>query len=577
MWPERKTAAVVCVVTLLAALHPSTARPAGYENTLTYGYNPSRNGWFAAAGPYSIGGKYLSVKLGAAVRGAPLFVKNWRFDSGPRAGQSRDVVFVTTSDNQLYAFAEEELLKGESAPIWSQNLGHPSMNGCTNLPPPPIGISSTPVIDLPSRRMFVLALVDDGSESRRCVDILRGTGAHTYGNVTYYIDAIALDTGRILASVPLRDRGGEGRPTFDANLEDQRGGLNLVNGRIYAVFGGLYYHDLCAYHGWVTSIDAHNLNDQFYFPLTKKLLGAGAWGPGGAAAANDATLYVATGNAPDSAPRAFAADVVPCAPPPPAGSYAGDTSYWAHLPAGVHPGDSGEYFLAVVRLGLQRTSGPLRMKVEDWFQPIDARSLNDEDLEMGSSSPLLLPAIDGRQMLLVGCKDGSIFLLDRMRLGHWSRGVQRLKVFSGGAKGAAAYIHIHDEDLVFVSGSGMPGLVCYKVVVGGKAPHLVELWRANIAFGKYPGSPMLVAAPDGSATVWIVDASGDASASGVLRVFNAIDGTEIYDSSKSASDDLGPVPRFPNMAFGSRTAFVGTLSGFACYRLITRSKPAVTH
>ncbi len=561
--------AIAIFVASACAMFPAvaSAAAAGAQACVTYGCAPARTSHFDTGRPFASPGRYLDVALGAAVRGAPLFLPDWKFKQGAHVGETRNLVIVTTASNRVYAFAEESLLRGERKPLWLQSLGTPSENGCSNLPPPPIGISSTPVIDPVRRLVFVLAMVDDGSRSLRCFDVSRKSGAHVYGHATYYIDALDLDTGAIVARAPLRDQGAAHRPTFDADLVDQRGGLNLVNGGIYVVFGGLYYHDLCAYHGWVVAIDSHQLTRQTFFPLTRRLLGAGAWGPGGAAAAHDGTIYVATGGASTSRARP-GPDRVPCASPP-AADYADRATYWARLPVGVHPGDQGEFFLSVVHLGLelQGSSHTPELRVLDWFQPEDAESLNARDLELGSSSPLLIPPVDGRATLVVGAKDGSVFLLDQRRLGKWSHALERIKAFVAGAKGAPAYLQIGDQHLVFVSGSGMPGLICYDLEVKNGAPKLVERWNAGVAFGKYSGSPM-VAKTGRSATVWIVDAGGDFSKPGVLRAYDAVSGKPLFDSSRSPSDNLGPVPRFPNLGFGSRSVFVGTLRGFACYRLI---------
>ena len=566
----RANLALAVIFATRAMLVPVASGATRAQGCLTYGCDPARHASFEAGRPFASPGKYLDVYLGAAVRGAPLFLPDWKFKQGPHAGETRNLLLVTTSANRVYAFAEESLLRGNRTPLWSRSVGTPSENGCSNLPPPPIGISSTPVLDPARRLAFVLAMVDDGSRSLRCFDVSRKSGAHIYGRATYYIDALDLDTGAIVARAPLDDRGRAHRPTFDANLVDQRGGLNLVNGWLYAVFGGLYYHDLCAYHGWVVAIDSHRLARQAFFPLTRRLLGGGAWGPGGAAAASDGTVYVATGGASTSRDRP-GPDRVPCAPTR-AADYADRATYWARLPAGIHPGDQGEFFLSVVRLGLELRGSPPtpELRALDWFQPEDAESLNAGDFELGSSSPLLIPPVDGRATLVVGAKDGSVFLLDRRKLGRWSRALERIKAFAAGAKGAPAYLRIGNEHLVFVSGSGMPGLICYELEVKNDSPTLVERWNAGVAFGKYSGSPMvakMVGKTGRSATVWIVDAVGDFSKPGVLRAYNAANGKLFFDSSRRSSDNLGPVPRFPNLGFAGRSVIVGTMKGFACYRL----------
>jgi len=120
-------------------------------------------------------------------------------------------------------------------------------------------------------------------------------------------------------------------------------------------------------------------------------------------------------------------------------------------------------------------------------------------------------------------------------------------------------------------GGGLPGLIAYKVVLTGQTASLQEVWRANrrgIAVGNTHGSPTIgaVASP-GFALVWIVDADEGAD-HGVLRAFNALDGTEVYNSGAVAADDLGIVPHYPPITCASGGVFVGTARGFAYYALV---------
>jgi hypothetical protein len=123
-------------------------------------------------------------------------------------------------------------------------------------------------------------------------------------------------------------------------------------------------------------------------------VGGGMCGPGGAAAAADGTLYLSTGNAGGIAPQ----DGNPNPDP---------TGYWKNLGA-RHPGDIGDYFEAVVRV--QRSNAGL--SVAGWYQPTWAKTLNDVDLDLGGSSPLVLPPIGGRNLVITTGKDGRIYLLD---------------------------------------------------------------------------------------------------------------------------------------------------------------------
>jgi len=471
--------------------------------------------------------RYAMVSLGSAVRGAPLYLNAWLFQEGPHAGQTHNLVIIATSDNHVNAYAEDQLRSGSTASLWSTNLGPPVTRSGSNIPPP-IGICSTPVLDPVNARMFVFSYQDAGG------------GASLYKAV-----ALDLDTGTVIQSATLQDPGAAGRPTFDGTAQDQRGGLNLVNGRLYATFADFLGYDAGNYHGWVVGLNANNLNDQWYFSVTKSVLGGGCWGPGGVAAAPDGTLYVATGNATTA-----------------------DTAYWAGVPAGHSPGEQGDWFMAVVKLGVQYNGYRGHLSALDWYQPTNAKALNDGDLDFGSSSPVVLPTIGGRDMIVLPAKQ-AIYLLDRNNLGHWGGELWSAHVFGGESHSAPAYYQTPAGDhYVFISGHALPGLICYKVVSGG-APILQEVWRANIDFRNAPGSPA-VGRYGSFALVWVAD-GGETEAPNApgsqngLRAYNALDGTLVFSSTSVATDDLGSTAHYPLVSCAGNNVFVGTNDGFKCY------------
>jgi hypothetical protein len=492
----------------------------------TFHYDQGRLGVGAGAAAGSAWRKKISVGLGSAVRGAPLVLQGWVFQEGPHAGETHNVVYVATSDNHVNAYAEDDLLAGSTTPLWTVSLGTPVTRTGSNIPVP-LGVCSTPVLDPANSRMFVCAYQDGGA-----------------GVSQYTMYALDLDTGTTIQSATLSDPGASGRPTFDASQQDQRGGLNLVNGRVYATFAAFYAYDAGTYHGWVVSCNANNLNSQWFFSVTKNVLAGGCWGPGGAAAAPDGTLYVATGNATTA-----------------------DSAYWASIPSGQHPGDLGDYFIAVLKLGVAWMGYAGHLTALDWYQPTDTRSLNDNDLDLGSSSCLILPDIGGMHLLVLSAKD-AIYLLNRDNLGHWGGELWRLNVFGGESHSAPAYYLTPVGDhYVYFSGGAMPGLICYKVVLGGGGGSLQEIWRASgsgMAFDEGCSSPTVgaVTSPSKYALVWVADAGSTP----VLRAFNAMDGTLVYRSDANAADDLGAVPHYPPVTCAGASVYVGTNSGFALYR-----------
>lgn len=534
-----------CVSDLLR--HAADALPV--RGCSTYHYDVQRTGAGDGLPAGAIWIKYNSVSLKSPVRGAPLFLRGWGFVNGALAGHTHNIVIVATSDNHVYAFAEDQLRAGSSNYLWRAALGPPLQTikpspepnfgkppiTAISLDPPPVGVSSTSVIDPASRRMFTLACQDDGT-----------------GWSSYEIYILDVDTGRIVTSTTLTDSGRPGRPKFDGKLVDQRGALNLVDGRIIATFAGLWADDRGPYHGWVVSISANNLSDQIYFSPTVNVYGGGIWGPGGVAVAPDGTIYVGTGNSTNA-----------------------DNAYWARIPPGKHPGDLGDYFIAVLKLDAQ-------LNLLDWYQPLDVHDQNDNDQDFGSSSLLVLPDVGGRKMTVFSPKAG-IYLLDRINLGHWGNELWTAEgVFPSESHSAPAYYQTSSgEHFLYFTGDGRvthpdgtktvsaPDLRCYKVAFTGLGATLEPVWSTlpgSPTLSVYGGSPTIgrISGQSPYALVWVVGIS-DSDSGGTLYAFNALTGVRVYDSSVRPADRLGPITHFAAVTCAGQSVFVGTFDGLACY------------
>ena len=500
---------------------------------LTFHYDVGRSGTGPGAATF-LGGwhRYNQVDnlgragTGSAVRGAPLYLPGWVMQRGAHAGETHSLVIVATTDNYLYAFAEDQLRAGLKTPLWGPiDLGSPVQRGGSNIPAP-LGVCSTPVLDPVNQRLIVMAYVEKTSTTS-----------------TYKIYSIDINDGTVIQSAPLQDAGAAGRATFDASAQDQRGALNLVNGWVYSTYADFYGFDEGTYYGWIVACNANNLNEQLFLPVSKNVLGGGCWGPGGVAVDPDGYLYAATGN----------------------GTTA-DT-YYGTNPWSSAPGNNGDYFMAVVKIAMN-TSGYLSsMAVVDWYQPTNIKDLNDGDLDFGSSSPIILPTFNGFNTLALSAKPG-VYLLNRASLGHWGNELWSAQVFTGESHSAPAYWHTPGGDhFVFFVGNGTPGLVCYKLAMNNLAPVLQQVWKANgtgINVGDIHGSPT-VGNLGSSATVWIVDADGSGSYPPALLAFDAMTGNPVFNSTTLATDDLGGVPHYPGITCAGSSVFVGTLKGFACY------------
>jgi hypothetical protein len=257
-------------------------------------------------------------------------------------------IYVATENNSVYAFTTGGTL------VWRRNLGAPVPGGdlpCGNISPS--GITGTPVIA--GGRIFAVAFL--GS-------------SHTH--VLFGLDVAS---GRVAVQANVDPP----NPT----VQQQRGALLAMNGRVYVPYGGLF-GDCGPYRGYVISTTEGGSDRIAYGnPSTQ----AGIWAPAGISE-QSGTLLVGTGNG---------------------------------------GGSTFAYQNSVIRLsgGLSRLA---------YWAPTDWRLLSAGDVDEGSLAPL--PVSDGR-VFQIG-KDGVGYLLPHA-LGGIGGQQFSAQVCSGGAFGADAF------------------------------------------------------------------------------------------------------------------------------------------
>ena len=235
------------------------------------------------------------------------------------------------------------------------------------------------------------------------------------------------------------------------------------------------------------------------------------------------------------------------------------------------PGDFFEGVFAAAQV-----SGGPSLQVVDHYRPTWAKSLNDNDLDFGGSSPIVLPPIGGKTFVVTTAKDGNIYLLDKALPGFggelWTSH-NNGGLFSSESKCAPAYFHdpVGGGDYVYVVGSGSPGLVAFKV--DAAKSKLVKAWDARLKPGDGPGSPFILSEPvSNQALVWSVD--GIDGATPVLRASDALSGALVFHSDAVAGNGFGETnPHFAPVSAGAQSVFVGTVSSVVCY---TNVPPTLT-
>jgi PKD repeat protein len=315
-------------------------------------------------------GKLFTRTVDGQIYAQPLYVNGLIISS-----KLHNVVYVETEHNSVYAFDADD--PAASNRLWHVNLGASVPNAdfgnsgdCKDINPE-LGISSTPVIDLTSGTMYVVAKTKVGSnyfQQLHALDIL--TGQDKFGGPV-----------SIQGSVPGTGVGSVGGTlAFDPLFQHSRAGLLLLSNTVYVAFGS--HCDYGNYHGWLFGYNATNLQQTTIFCTTPNAGGGpddgggGIWGSGmGPAADADGNIYVTTGNA------------------------ALDKNT-----GGLDLGDS------LIKLSVSNGT----LVVADWFSPHDQANMFTNDLDLGAGGPVLIPSTN---LLVVIGKTGVAYLIDRQHLG----------------------------------------------------------------------------------------------------------------------------------------------------------------
>jgi len=350
-------------------------------------------------------GRLGAFKVDGAVYAQPLLIPSLEI---PGKG-THDALFIATEHDSVYAFDAD---RPNDPPLWRVSFLD-KKQGSTAVPTrdvqcpfiqPEVGITPTPVIDLKTGTLYVLA--------RTMVN-------PTFGKKEYFqhLHALAITTGvekfggpqLITASVSGRGAGAaNGQVRFDPLRENPRASLLLVKDTVFLTWASSC--DLGPYHGWVMAYDSQTLVQKAVLNLTPDGEQGGIWASDtGLGADANGDIYVPTGN----------------------GTFDASTG-------GRDYGDS------VLKLALQGSS----IVVRDYFTPYDQAKLNDSDADVGSSGPLLLPDLPAphRHLLLQPTKGSTTYVIDRDQMGKFQMDgdaiVQRIHM-RGGGYGAMAYWQGH--------------------------------------------------------------------------------------------------------------------------------------
>jgi hypothetical protein len=438
------------IILLWTALLPAVAQ----VNVTQEHNNLSRDGLYidSAFTPSNAGSLSRDLNFDGTIVGnvyaQPLYIEG---------GPNGPMIIAVTESNNVYA-----VNANTGTVIWQRNnLGAAvplSDLLCGDIDP--VGITGTPVVDLASRALFLDALTTpDGGVT-----------------IKHLIYSLNVDTGATNWMVDVNATANYNGLPFTSAIQEERGGLALVNGIVYVSYSG-YDGDCGPYHGWVVGVDINNPSNVQAWATAAT--GGGIWGHGGVA--SDGTdMFVVTGN-----------------------TFTSPQDPWS----------GGE---AIVRF----QSGPV---FSDFWAPLNWQSLDAGDTDLGGVSATVIdvPGATPSQLVLGLGKDGNAYLVNRNNLGGVSNPVAQASVSGIPNRGTSAVTYHTNQGTYFAFHNDGSTISAYKVTATNP-PTIVSAWSAS-QNGR--GSPW-VTTTDGinNAIVWVAGVEGDQR----LHAYNGDTGAVIY-------------------------------------------------
>ena len=387
---------------------------------------------------------------------------------------AHDTMLVVTETDDVYG-----LDPVTGVVRWSRNVGAawPSRE-CEDLQPA-IGITGAPVLDPATNTAYFFAKTTGGTKG------------------LYQAHAVDLATGAERPGFPVTIQGEASNApglSFDAAGQLQRPALLLLDGVVYAAFGGIC--DLNDYHGWVVGVSTSGKITTLW-TNTPDGIGGGIWQSGGGLSSDGpGQILLSGGNGPT----------------PEVGASVGSTR------------DFGE---SAVRLTVQ-TDGSLRPT--DFFSPWDADGLSIADFDLGSTAVTVLPSDvfgtpDVPHVGVIGSKQGYLYLLDLDHLGGRGQSDDAVLTRLGTDGGVFGHAGVWPGDGGYVYIVAAHQLRVYHYGVDGGKPTLVPAGTTTTGdFGYGSSSPVVTSSglADGSAIVWAVAMAHPGDQNAELRGYAAV-------------------------------------------------------
>jgi hypothetical protein len=522
----------VGMVTSAAATLTVAATPSGAgADVLTYHNDNSRSGQNlneTILTPDNVNatrfGLLRVLPADGLVDGQPLIASNLSVD-----GTLRDVVYVVTENDSVYSYDANSGAALVHVSVLGTGETPSDARGCTQITPQ-IGITATPVIDRsagPHGTIYVVAMSKNA--------------AGAYHQRLHALDLVTLaerpnSPVLIQATYPGTAHNSVGITSFEPALYEERAALLLSNGTVYTAWSS--HCDSGPYNGWIIGYDESTLAQSQVINITPNGSRGAIWQSGGGMAADSSgNIYALVAN----------------------GKF--DTT----LDASGFPlqGDYGNAFI--------KLSSANQLQVADYFDMDNTVAESDDDVDLGSGGPMLLPdQTDStgvvRQLGVGAGKDGHLYVVNRSDMGKFSMSNNAIwedlpGALPGGVWATPAYFQ---ETVYYGSVGATLKAFGIQQALLGKTPTS----QTSMTFG-YPGTAPAVSANSSSnGIVWAVQRTEQLA---VLYAFAADNlATELYDSNQAAQgrDHFGASNKFITPAIANGKVYVGTPTGVAVFGLL---------
>lgn len=477
-----------------------------HVSVLQHHNHASRDGVYvdAALTKASVANLHIDTTFASATLSGPTYAQPLYLAAN---GSGPDLVIAVTEQNRVYAFNA-----ATGALVYNVLLGHTLPQAqlaslasfCGNIDP--LGITGTPIIDEATRTLYLDAMISaDGTAT----------------NARHQVFALNADTGATLSGWPV-DLNSKvpttGGTSFNSLVQNQRGALALLGGKVFVPFGG-HIGDCGSYHGWVVGISTADPT-QVSAWATRAIAG-GIWAPGGIAS-DGTSLFIVTGNT-EANPNNFA--------PP---------SSW----------QDGE---AIFRLA--PSLAPVSQNA-DYYVPTNWSTMDQGDQDLGGANALVVdvPGATPSSLIVALGKDGKAYAVNRANLGGISAGTSVATVAGNAIITApAAYATSSGSFVVFKgNGSGCPsgqsgGLTALKI--GATSPPSISVAWCGGPSTNDSAAVSMSDAQGQDAIVWIVGSDNK------LHGLDANTGTSVY-AGGTGTDTMSTVQKFETPIVANGRVFV---------------------